>query len=435
MKKSLNILLIEPRNEMVLTGGGATIPLWPCVLSAITPKQHRVDFIHSSFEEVTANKLKRYDLIGVSSRTETANHAYAIGDMCRALKIPCIIGGIHAFVAPEETKQHCDSIVLGEAEYIWGTVLEDARNGKLEKSYKSDYINPDDIPIPDFAVARKYKYKIENVLETVRGCPFNCSFCSATKFSGNKYRYKPVSNILKEIDSWKNKNQLSVIVDLNITSNFDKAKELFHALISKKLCWWGYASANIAKDDEILELMSKSGCFYLGIGFESLSKETLKEMNKSVNIKINYKEFIEKLHYYNIDIFANFIFGMDTDTTDVFEETTEFVLENNIDFPVFQILVPYPGTKVFSDFEKEGRLLTKNWSKYTRTDVVFQPKNMTKQELINGLFGAYEKVYSKRNMRKRFYSKWRGVKKSIYNMIITSHFKKQFLAIKKNYML
>lgn len=431
MKKSLNILLIEPRNELVITGGGGTAPLWPCVFSALTPKQHNLEFIHCSFEDINESKLRGYDLVGISSRTETANHAYQIGDMCRKLKIPCVMGGIHTFALPDETKQHCDSIVLGEAEYIWETILKDAQRGELKEIYKGEHTKPEDIPIPDKSIVKKYKYKIENVLETVRGCPFNCSFCCATLYSGKKFRYRPVNHILKEIESWRKRSSLSIIADLNMTSSFDKAKELFTAMIPYKLTWWGYASINVAEDDELLKLMSDSGCVYLGIGFESISKETLEEMNKKKNINTDYKEIVRKLHSYNLSLFGNFIFGMDTDTTDVFRETAESALEAEIDFPVFQILVPYPGTKVYEKLEKDGRILTKDWSKYTRCDVVFQPKNMTKEQLIDGFFTAYEQVYSTKNRINKLFSRWRGIKRNIYDQVLYLHFKKQYKMLQK----
>lgn len=431
MKKNLNILLVEPSNEVAILGGGATAPLWPCVLSALTPKQHNLNFIHCTFEEINESKLTGYDLVGISSRTETAMHAYHIGDMCKIMKIPCVMGGIHPFFLPDETKQHCDSIVLGEAEYIWQTVLEDLQKGELKEIYKGEHTKPEDIPIPDKSIVKKYKYKIENVLESVRGCPFNCDFCCATLYSGKKFRYKPVNNIIKEIESWKRRSSFSVIADLNMTSSFDKAKELFTAMSSYNLNWWGYASINVAEDDELLKLMSKAGCLYLGIGFESVSKETLKEMNKKKNLNTDYKEIVRKLHYYNIDIFGNFIFGMDTDTTDVFKDTVEFVIDAEIDFPVFQILVPYPGTKVYKTLEADDRLLTKDWSKYTRCDVVYQPKNMTKDQLMEGFFWAYKKAYSKRNRTKKFFSRWKGARKYLYDRILTSHFAKQHRLLKR----
>ncbi len=432
MKNRLNILLIEPRNEMTLTGGGATPPLWPCVLSSLTPKEHHVDFIHCSYEDVTEEKLSKYDLIGISSRTDTACHAYQIGDICKKLKIPCVIGGIHAFFLQDEAKEHCDSVVLGEAECLWQNVLEDARKDKLKEFYKCEHEKHHDIPASDLSITRKYKYNIKNIIETVRGCPYNCSFCSATIYNGKTYRYKPIENIINEIDSWTRKSSLAHFADLNIASNFDKAKEVFSAIAPYNLTWWGSASVNVADDDELLRLMAKSGCSYLGIGMESISKDTLTEINKGHNINTDFKEMVRRLHDYNIDVYGFFIFGMDTDTIDDFKETAEFVIEAGIDFPIFQILTPYPGTRIYNTFKEQGRLLTQDWSKYTRSNVVYKPKNMTPRELVEAVFWIYEEVYSKRNIIKRFFSRWRGVKRNIYNTIMISHFAKQVKIIKRN---
>lgn len=433
MKNNLNILLVEPSNKNIFTGGHASLPLWPCVLSTLTPKNHRIEFIHSSFETVTEKKLSAYDLVGITCRTDTANYTYQIGDTCKKLNIPCVIGGIHAFFLTDEVKEHCDSVVLGEAECLWQTILEDVCRGTLQRVYQCTHREPHDLPVADLSIVRKYKFRIQNVTETVRGCPYHCSFCSATLYNGRKYKYKPIAHIIKEIDSWENKSSLSLFADLNIVTNFDKAKELFRALIPYKLMWWGNASVDLAKDDELLQLMKESGCSYLGIGMESTSEDTLKEIHKVNNIKHDFKEVVRRLHEYNIDVYGFFIFGMDTDEKDVFKRTAEYAIEANVDFPIFQILVPYPGTKIFSNMEKEGRLFTKDWSNYTRSDVVFRPKNMTRKELIKGTLNAYEIAYSKKAMAKRYFSRWRGIKRHAYNLAMISHFAKQVGIIRRSH--
>jgi radical SAM superfamily enzyme YgiQ (UPF0313 family) len=422
MKKSLKILLVEPRNEEILTGSAATPPLWTGVLKALTPEEHRVDFVHCSFEELGAERLAGNDLVGISVRTDTANHAYRIGDACRRLGVQCVMGGIHPFVRPEEAGRHCDAIVIGEAENAWPAVLEDAINDRLKLVYRHERPTADQLVSPDLSPAQKYTYPIENIIETVRGCPFNCSFCSATRFNGKRYRYKPIDRVLAEIDSWKNRSKLALFADLNIISSKRKAKDLLRELAGYGLMWWGNASVDVADDDELLRLLADSGCSYLGLGFESVSPATLDEMNKKHNKRADFKAVVERLHEHNIDVFGNFIFGLDTDTEDVFERTVEFVLDAGIDFPVFEVLAPYPGTGIFDDFDTQGRLLTKDWSKYTRSDVVFTPKSMTVDQLKEGLFWAYETAYSGKALTSRFLSRWRGIKRTVYNAKILSHF-------------
>jgi len=421
-KKSLKILLVEPRNEEILTGAAGTPPLWPCVLQALTPDEHQVDFVHCAFEELTDERLAENDLVGVSVRTDTAVHAYRIGDACRRLGVKCVMGGIHPFVRPDEAGRHCDAIVLGEAENAWPVVLEDARGDRLKPTYRFDRPTAEQLISPDLSPARRYTYPIENIIETVRGCPFNCSFCSATQFNGKRYRYKPIDRVLAEIDSWRNPTRLALFADLNIISSKGKAKQLLRELSGHGLMWWGNASVDVADDDELLGLLADSGCAYLGLGFESVSPATLDEMNKKHNKRVDFKQVVKRLHDHNIDVFGNFIFGLDTDTPDCFARTVEFVVEAGVDFPVFEVLAPYPGTRIFDDLHAQGRLLTTDWSRYTRSDVVFEPRNMTVDQLKQGLFWAYENAYSPKALCRRFLSRWRGVKRSIYNAKILSHF-------------
>jgi radical SAM superfamily enzyme YgiQ (UPF0313 family) len=431
MKNSLKVLLVEPRNEEVLTGGGGTPPLWAGVLTALTPDRHRVDFVHSAFEELTDERLAEYDLVGVSTRTDTANHAYRIGDACRRLGVLCVLGGIHPFAMPEEAGRHCDGIVLGEAENAWPTVLEDARRGRLAERYSCERPSPQQLVSPDQSVADKHRYPIDNIVETVRGCPFNCSFCSATLFNGKRYRYKPIDRVLAEIDAWRDRSKLALFADLNIISSKRQAKRLLRELAGLGLMWWGSASVDVADDDELLRLLADSGCAYLGLGFESVSPATLDEMNKRHNKRVDFKTVVRRLHDHNIDVFGNFIFGLDTDTPDVFDRTVEFAVDAGIDFPVFEVLAPYPGTRIYADLDAQGRLLTKDWSRYTRSDVVFEPRNMTVDQLKQGLFRAYETAYSGRALTGRFLARWRGIKRSVYNAKILSHFSRQVDAVRQ----
>ena len=433
MGEALDILLIEPHSDLGLLSGGSTIPLWPAALSAVTPAQHRLDFKHCSYEKLRSETIRGRDLVGISTRTETANNAYAIADRCREMGVPVVMGGVHASMCPGEAEEHCDALVVGEAENTWPTVVGDVQENRLASRYRGTPTAPEEFPMPDFPLVRKYKYQVENVLETVRGCPNVCEFCSATQFSGKKYRFKPTDQILREIGEWRRNAWLSVFADLNIGIRKSKAKEVFEALVPYKLNWMAYATVDIVNDDELLELMSRSGCIYLGLGFESVSDETLQEMNKSKNARLDYKEIIRTLHYYNIDVFGNFIFGLDTDSEDVFEDTVDYALEAGIDFPVYQNLTPYPGTQIHDRLEESGRLLTNDWSRYNRFDAVYEPKQLSPVELMKGLFWAYEETYSRKNRLKRFFQRSRGLKRSLFNEIILRHVSKQFYLMKKHY--
>jgi len=403
----------------------AAAPLWPCILAALTPDEHELEFLHCSFESFTEETLSRYDLVGISVWTHTAVEAYRIGDMCREADTLCVMGGIHPFAFPEEAKQHCDAVVIGEGEGVWPTVLANAQSGKLDDYYKGELTPAKEIPTPDFSVVRKYKYRVENVIETTRGCPFNCNFCSATLFSGKKYRHRPFDRILAEIESWRRPSAPALLSDANVASDVKKAKELFRALAPYKLNWIGCVTINAAKDDELLKVLADSGCLYLDIGFESISDATLKAMKKTQNVKPDYKEMIQRIHAHGMGIIGNFIFGLDTDDTDVFKRTVDFVVDAGVDIPVFGNIVPFPGTAVYEQMEQDGRLLTKDWSRFTKSDVVFRPANMSQEELQRGFFWAFKESYSAKNTVKRAIVGWSGAKTHIYNHIIARRGRRQ----------
>ena len=220
-----------------------------------------------------------------------------------------------------------------------------------------------------------------------------------TAFFGNKFRTRPIPDIIKEIEGFDTREFF--FLDDNITGRPEHAKELFRALIPLNRIWGGQASIKLAKDEELLSLYAKSGGKYVLIGFETLSEENLRKVNKSWNSPDAYKEAIRKIHKAGINIIGSFIFGLDEDDTTVFKRTVDFVMENNIDAAQFHILTPFPGTRLFTAMEKEGRITDKDWSKYHTSEVIFRPKGMTPDELQRGYWWAYRQTYSLKNMLKR----------------------------------
>ncbi|MFX0200503.1 MAG: B12-binding domain-containing radical SAM protein [Candidatus Hodarchaeota archaeon] len=292
---------------------------------------------------------------------------------------------------PQEAIQHSDSVVIGEAEEIWPNLLRDFTSGKLKKFYqRKTFANLENSPIPRRDLLKRKCYRMFNTIETARGCPFRCSFCSVSTFFGNTYRFRPVKDVTREVETLRGK--LIFFVDDNIVGIPKRAKELFKALIPYKKKWIGQASLNIARDIELLKLAAKSGCIGLFIGFESLSQESLRAVGKSFNVVKRYGEEIKKIRNHGIAIHGAFIFGLDHDEESVFERTVDFVKRNKLDSASFSTLTPFPGTPVYKKLMKENRIVTKDWSKYG--SAVFTPKLMSLETLNEGCTWAWRECYS-----------------------------------------
>lgn len=414
---SLKILLLQPTND-VQSGDRLVPPLWASVLAALTPDRYDVDFLHSGFEKPTEKKLVKYDIVGISVLTTMAIDAYRVGDMCKRLGVKCVMGGIHVFLFPKEAKAHCDSVMLGESEYIWHEVLEDAEKKELKPMYRGSLAKPEDFPIPDLSIYKKYRFFTTKLAEIVRGCPHNCRFCGATFYSGNKYRYKVVDKLVKEIRNWESSGRIAHFTNTNLIASPKKTMEIMNSIKEFNLKWWSPCSVNILDHEELIKAVADSGCMVLQFGFDSISKETLASMNKSFNIKRDYRELIKKCHDYGIEVSGSFIFGWDTDTKDVFQNTVDFVLETDIDMPVFFPLTPFPGTDIYKEFKSQGRILSNDWSQYNWNKCVYLPKNMTGEELLEGCYYAFSECYSYSNILNRFFSRPRGLKELAMLLVI-----------------
>ncbi len=416
---SLKILFLQPTNE-VQSGDRLVPPLWPSALSSITPDGHQVDFLHCGFEEPTEKKLSNYDIVGISVLTTMANYAYKVGDMCKSLGIKCVMGGIHPYIFPEEARQHCDSVILGEAEYIWEKVLNDAEQNALQPYYKGTLTEPEDFPIPDLSIYKKYKFFTTKLAEIVRGCPHNCRFCGATMYSGRRYRYKTLENLIKEIENWGSGRRIAHFTNTNLIASPKKTGEIMEGIKEFNLKWWSPCDVNIADHEHLIKAVADAGCMVLQFGFDSISKETLASMNKRFNINKDYRTLIKKCHDYGIEVSGSFIFGWDTDTKDVFKNTVEFAQDADIDMPVYFPLTPFPGTDIYNTFEAQGRILSHDWSKYNWNTCVYKPKNMTGEQLLNGCYYSFEQSYSTRSIFHRLFSRPRGIKEIMLMLFISA---------------
>ena len=366
-------------------------PLGLATVAALTPPGVEVSLTD---ENVTVIDFqKQIDLVGITALTITAKRAYEIADTFRAKGVKVILGGIHPSILPEEASQHADAVVIGEAEGIWPNLIEDFKANKLQKIYQQ-HQRPSmlNLPIPRRDLFVKGAYLLRNTISTTRGCPYSCSFCTVTSFFGHTYRCRPVAEIIKEIETLNHK-KLIVFVDDNIVGNPKFAKELFQALIPYKIKWVGQASVTVAKDDELLKLAAASGCIDLFIGFESLSPANLVAVGKKINTVDEYENVIRKIHSYGIAIHGFFMFGFDEDDEDTFKRTVRFAKKMRLESAQFDVLTPYPGTKLHETLDKAGRIVTKDWSQYGY-DLMFELKSMSRDMLQNGRTRAWREFYS-----------------------------------------
>jgi len=367
-------------------------PLNLAIVAALTPPDVDITLID---ENVTAIDFgRRFDLVGITVVTHTALRAYEVADAFRARGAKVVLGGIHPTMLPEEASQHADAIVVGEAEGVWASLVEDFREGKLKRVYHSNS-RPSlaDLPLPRRDLFAKEKYFAGNTISTTRGCPFSCSFCSVTSFFGKTYRSRPIEDVLKEIRVLDDGKPI-FFVDDNIGANPRYAKEFFRSLVPYRIKWMSQTSITMAKDKELLRLAAASGCFALYIGFESLSPANLASVGKKCNIVTEYEQAVKEIQSHGIAIAGSFILGLDGDDEDVFERTVHFAQKVGLEYAQFGILSPFPGTAVYKALDREERIITRDWSQYRLDNVVFEPKLMSRETLKRGHDWAWREFYS-----------------------------------------
>jgi len=383
----MRALLIIPR---VPGGGGRLTPnLGILTLAGLTPQNIEVSVTDENIDEV--NFDDKIDLVGITAMTPTAIRSYEIADEFRKKGIAVVLGGFHASAVPEEASQHADCVVIGEAEEIWASLLHDFQLGNLKKFYRrKEFANLENLSLPRRDLLNSRSYRLFNTVETTRGCPYQCSFCSVSFHFGNTYRFRPVKDVIKEVETLEGKYLF--FVDDNIVGVHWRTKELFKALIPCKKKWIGQGSITFGYDQETVELAARSGCIAMFIGFESVSQSSLGEVGKSFNIVARYEDVIKRIHAHGISIHAAFIFGFDHDDESVFEKTVTFANKTKLDSVSFSVLTPFPGTPLYQKLVKENRILTRDWSKYG--GVIFKPKLMSSETLHEGCKWAWKECYS-----------------------------------------
>jgi len=380
-------------------------------LVALTPEKHEIRIFDENIEEVDFNWGA--DLAGITVRTMFARRAYALAESFRQHGVKTVLGGIHSSMCPDEALQYSDSVVVGEAEKVWGAILQDTEGGQLKRMYKAEgFTDLKNSPAAARSGLSLEKY-FSDVVQTTKGCPFSCEFCSVHAFDGQRIRNRSVEQVISEIKeinsspSTYKKKKAIFFADDNIIANKSFARELFVALKECNINWMCQASINISQEEELLSLMRASGCGAIFIGFESLSQKNLSSMNKGVNKKFAFEEAIKKIQSHGILVHSSFIVGYDDDSQESFDELIRFIQKNNLLVPLLNILTPFPGTRLFKRFEKENRILHKDWDKYDTKHVVYSPASMSAEELLVGYRRILREVYSFDSILKKLNHYWK----------------------------
>jgi len=386
------VLLISPRNPI---GGGSIIPpLGLATNASYIPDRYDVMIVD---ENVKQANYSNADLVAVTTNTITARRAYRLCEEFREKGIPSVLGGIHPSVMPEEACRYADAVVVGNGENVWEELLKDFERGRLKKVYRPGAFDLTQSVIPRRDLL-KGRYFVDS-LQTSRGCPFDCEFCSVKKLYGSEYKYKPLDRIKKELESLRTRNVL--LVDDNILGVGKKAEQralrLFELLGEYDLHWVGQTSINIADNCEVLRLAQESGAKAFYIGFESLNEDFLRATNKRQNLKKgvrSYMDVIKRIHDYGIAVLASFIYGTDFDTRDSLLRLADFISESTIDATSVKPLTPFPGTRLYERLKQEGRLLDDTyWLEDPYPLFTFQPKKLSLQELAEATLNFLE-VYN-----------------------------------------
>ena len=384
----------KPGQKYIRTWQMESLPA--ATLAGLTPKDVEVRFYDDRMETIPFDEAT--DLVAISVETYTAKRAYQIASEYRKRRVPVVMGGFHATLCPDEVARYAEAVVCGEAELLWPRVIDDARHGRLEKFYRQTGRPSLTGLKPDRSIFRGKRYLPIGLIEAGRGCHFKCDFCAVQTVFNSTQTRRPIDDIIAEIKPLTRERKLFFFVDDNITSNIEQAKEFFRALIPLKVRWVSQSSINAAHDEEFLELLVRSGCQGVLIGFESLNPANLKDMNKVFNtMRGGFEKALANLRKHHIRVYGTFIFGYDRDTPESFSETVAFAREHSLYIAAFNHLTPFPGTPLYKRLQEEGRLLYENWwldERYSYNRIPFQPRGMTPELLQKNCLAARREFYS-----------------------------------------
>ena len=386
-------------------------PLTLPVLAGLTPKGINVELCDESVDVVDFDTDA--DLIGITGITSQINRGYEIADAFRKRGKKVVMGGIHVSAMPDEAKDHADSILIGEAEDLWESIIEDFRNNRLKKEYTANaYTDFKKLVIPRHDLLKLERYRSStgtNIprlpIQATRGCPFNCKFCSVTKFWGPKIRTKPIENIEKELLQISSLGTNRILfTDDNFIADISYTKNLLDLLKKHDFSWICQVSTNIYRHKDLIVEMSKAGCSGVYMGIESFSEENLEDINKKFNKMADYKTLFSLFNKSNIRVTASMMIGLDGDTKETLEDMVRQLMHLKVSYAQFYLLMLLPGTQLREQFIRENRIIDDNWDHQNGTLVTFQPKFFQVEELQDYYWELYQKFYSFQSIIRRLFT-------------------------------
>jgi len=414
MKKKL--LLVNPVNPsrvgLTVNRSSRFQPLGLGIIAALSPSDWKVEIADENFAPF---EFQNADLVGLTAFTANITRAYEISSRYRKRGVPTILGGIHSSMCQEEASKYADAVVVGEAESVWPQVISDFESGRLQEVYKGDFVDLQGIPQPRRDLFHP-GYLFGSV-QTSRGCPMNCDFCSVTIFNGSRYRKRPVEKVLDELQTVPQK--MVFFVDDNIIGygkgDEERAIALFKGMVERGIEkeWFCQASVNFANNEEVLECAAESGCRRVFLGLEAENKDALEKVNKRMNLKMGvdaYAETFRRINRHGIAVLGAFIYGLDGDTPEKLRQRTDYILKSSIDVMQVTFLTPLPGTRSFNRLREEGRLLytdfPSDWVHYDMSEVTYNALSMNREELTKIMQESTCRLYDPWTMRRKFMKTW-----------------------------
>jgi radical SAM superfamily enzyme YgiQ (UPF0313 family) len=377
-------------------------PLGLLILARLAPPNWEVEVIDENLGPLDAQALPRPDLVGITAFTSQATRAYELSALFRAMGVPVVMGGIHATMCLAEALGHADTVVTGEAESVWPQVLADVQAGTLQRVYAGGPVSMAEVPPARHdLLAGRYHF---GSIQSTRGCPLNCSFCSVTAFNGHLFRRRPIENVIAELRQIREKRILFVDDNLIGTrrDHIACAKDLFRTMIREGLTrpWICQATINFADDEQLLDLAARSGCVGVFIGFESPTVEGLIALGKKFNIRKNrdFRTSVRRIQCHGITVMGSFIMGIDTDRPGIGATMARAAEDYGLDMANVLVLTPLPGTALFKEMERQGRIIANNypadWQYYSLAHPVSRHLHFTWSELLHEMNQFHDLFYS-----------------------------------------